>query len=79
MNIDEAKNIMKCAQELGEFLSEIGDIASAIPDPELEKRIRQEIGVAMIKVFRDFMHPIMMQFPELDPDVEDPRLNPSRS
>ncbi|QNP48904.1 hypothetical protein [Diaphorobacter aerolatus] len=69
MNFQEAKELIGSAQNINDHLNNMADMINSIQDYELQKNIKLELGQVMGKVYLGFIHPVIVQFPELDPDT----------
>lgn len=69
MDRDEAQERMQVAQEINFLLNNAAELANSIEDEDLQKQMKWALGQAMGKIYLDLMHPVVKQFPELDPDL----------
>jgi hypothetical protein len=59
---------MTVYRKLNGSLNEAAEIIAAIPDRELQKRLRRPLGEVMQSVWLELMQPIVREHPDLDPD-----------
>jgi len=71
MDLEEAKRLMAASHEVNTCLNKAAELVNLITDPKLQADLRRSLGLAMSKVYLELMHPVIRQFPELDPDPVD--------
>jgi hypothetical protein len=64
----QARSILRAIESLGGDLNKIDDLIRDLPDGDERKALLQVLGTVMGMLVTDIMHPIVRQYPELDPD-----------
>jgi hypothetical protein len=68
MERTEARSILRAVESLGGELNKIDGLIRDLPDGSERKALLQALGGVMGTLVTDIVHPIVRQYPELDPD-----------
>ena len=68
MEKTQARSILRAVESLGGDLNKIDGLIRNLPDGDERKALLQALSSVMGMLVTDIMHPIVRQYPELDPD-----------
>lgn len=65
---DVAKSIVALTEAAGRGLSDLGEEIRKIEDRDMRETILRHVGNSMMDLYERVMRPILLVYPELDPD-----------
>ncbi len=69
MDKELATQLMECFTEVGNGLNDAAALIEQIQDEAELQVLRKGIATIMANIYTELERPIIMQFPDLDPDV----------
>jgi len=70
MDRSTAERLMQLYAQAGELFNRATAVISELPDQQEQKGLRRPLGMLMAHLWTELQHPIVKDFPDLDPDKE---------
>jgi hypothetical protein len=64
----EAETIVNSAEHVGRQISELSQVMRKIENTDSRRELLKEAGWLMMELYERIMRPVILQYPDLDPD-----------